>query len=126
MNMNGLLPVTIKSQIPLCYLVADLQRAGIWPIILLTSELARTSRSATSFEQVRASSTCLFQHYCVSSVLSQEIGWEQRIRDDILCRVERETLTLITQSPLKPRLHDTAGQSDRQSGLTTVLNEPVD
>ena len=51
-------------------LVADLQRAGIWPIIwFASSELARGCRSATgprpasnlsatSFEQVRASSTC--------------------------------------------------------------------
>jgi len=32
-------------------LVADLQRAEIWPIIYLaSSELARASRSATSFE----------------------------------------------------------------------------
>jgi len=34
-------------------LVADLQRAGIWPIIYLaSSELARVSMSATSFEPV--------------------------------------------------------------------------
>ena len=34
-------------------LVADLQRAGIWPIIwLASSELARASRSATRFEPV--------------------------------------------------------------------------
>jgi len=33
--------------------VADLQRAGIWPIIYLaSSELARASRSATSFGPV--------------------------------------------------------------------------
>jgi len=41
-------------------LVADMQRAEIWPIIYLaSSELARAIRwSTTSFEQVRAISTC--------------------------------------------------------------------
>jgi len=53
-----------KSQIPLRYLVAiwsqtgpklvaDMQRAGIWPVIYLaSSELARASRSATSLGPV--------------------------------------------------------------------------
>ena len=60
-----MIPLFCKSQIPLRYpglrrvrrwsqtrprLVADLQRAVVWPIIqLASSELARASRSATSF-----------------------------------------------------------------------------
>jgi len=45
--------ITLSSSQTGPKLVADLQRAGIWPIIYLaSSELARASRSATSFEPV--------------------------------------------------------------------------
>jgi len=40
----------------------------------------------------------------VSSAKSQEIGWEERVRNDIFwCQVGRKTLTQLTQSTICPR-----------------------
>jgi len=58
--------------------------------------------------------------YLLSSVLCQEIGWEERLRSDLFC-VEWDLNTPFTRYS---RLSNTGYQTPGcTTGLTTVLNE---